>query len=159
CRTGPKRAGASVPASGRSRGPRCGPDARGPGYRRGPGRRSRPVRRPGGRRRRRGAHRGPARGGAPPSGTLVIRLGLARLAGVLLWPAPLLLARARWTRSEPRAALVLWQSLGLAAGLALIGAAVAAAVAPLGGGLFQGLSAVLRGGLDQLTPVHAVLLA
>ncbi|MGY0232379.1 M56 family metallopeptidase [Longispora urticae] len=83
-------------------------------------------------------------------------LALALLALVLLWPAPLLLARARWTYREPRAALVLWQAIGLAAGLALIGAAVAVALAPLGGGLFDGLAALARG-TGRLPTAHTVL--
>ncbi|WP_412539750.1 M56 family metallopeptidase [Longispora sp. K20-0274] len=83
-------------------------------------------------------------------------LALAALAAVLLWPAPLLLARARWTHREPRAALVLWQAVGLAAGLALIGAAVAVALAPLGDGLFDGLAALARG-TGRLPAAHTAL--
>ncbi len=88
---------------------------------------------------------------------------LTALAGTLLWPAPRFLARARWTRREPRAALALWQAVGLAAGLALIGAAAAVGLAPLGGGLLGALRRWLRaaaagtpaGGLD---PIHTASL-
>lgn len=70
-------------------------------------------------------------------------VGLALLAALLLGPVPHLLAVARWPRREPRAALILWQATGLAAGLALLGAAVAMALAPLGGGLLGALGGVL----------------
>lgn len=56
---------------------------------------------------------------------------LGGLAFVLLGPAPALLQRARWPHREPRAALVLWQAVGLAAGMAVIAAAAVAALAPL----------------------------
>lgn len=52
-----------------------------------------------------------------------IVLGL--LALVLAGPVPTLLARARWTSLVPRAAIVLWQSLALAAVLAALGAGMA----------------------------------
>jgi Peptidase family M48 len=47
---------------------------------------------------------------------------LGTLALVLAGPAPLLLSRATWTSRVPRAAIVLWQSLALAAVLAALGA-------------------------------------
>ncbi|WP_432493369.1 M56 family metallopeptidase [Kineococcus gypseus] len=46
----------------------------------------------------------------------------AALAVLLCGPVPALLARARWTWQVPRAALVLWQSIALAAVLATLGA-------------------------------------
>jgi Zn-dependent protease with chaperone function len=57
---------------------------------------------------------------------------LAGLALALAWPVPTMLAGAAWTRRAPRAALVLWQAVGLAGGLAGIGAGLALGVAPLG---------------------------
>ncbi|MBA3488890.1 MAG: M56 family peptidase, partial [Longispora sp.] len=84
---------------------------------------------------------------------------LAILAGLLLWPAPLLLSTARWTRREPRAALILWQSLGLAAGSALLGAVLAVALAPVEGGLFEALSVVVKGGGRPLTDTRMPALA
>lgn len=66
-------------------------------------------------------------------------LSLTALAVALAWPTPALLARARWTWRAPRAALVLWQAIGLAAGLAGIGAGLAVAVQPLDIGLLHGL--------------------
>lgn len=47
---------------------------------------------------------------------------LAVLAVLLAGPVPRLLTRARWVQREPVAALVLWQAVGLAAGLSLLGA-------------------------------------
>jgi len=53
----------------------------------------------------------------------VIRgFALAVIAVVLVWPVRALLLRARWTELTPRAAIVLWQAVGLAAGVALFGA-------------------------------------
>ncbi|MEV0645815.1 M56 family metallopeptidase [Phytomonospora sp. NPDC050363] len=64
---------------------------------------------------------------------------LAVLAVALIGPVPALLARARWTHREPRAALVCWQAIGLSGGLALLGSITAMALAPLGGGLLAAL--------------------
>ena len=94
----------------------------------------------------------------------VTAVALGVLAFALLGPVPAYLARARWTAREPRAALVLWQAVGLAAGLALLGAAAAAALAPLGGGLLTALRHVvtgLAGGrpVAELGPAHLTLLA
>lgn len=49
-------------------------------------------------------------------------LVLTALALLLAGPAPAWLARARWPRRVPRAALVLWQALALAALLSALGA-------------------------------------
>ena len=49
----------------------------------------------------------------------------AALALLLAGPLPALLARARWTWQVPRAALVLWQAIALAAVLATLGAGLA----------------------------------
>lgn len=51
---------------------------------------------------------------------------LAVLALVLAGPVPTLLARAHWTRRVPRASIVLWQAIALAAVLAGVGSALAA---------------------------------
>jgi len=90
-------------------------------------------------------------------------IALAGLAVLLLGPAPWALGRARWVTREPRAALVLWQALGLAAGLAAVGAALALGVAPLGSDLPSALLAWGRGlaGGDPsagLNLAHALLL-
>jgi len=72
-------------------------------------------------------------------------VALAALAFLLLGPAPWALGRAGWVSREPRAALVLWQALGLAAGLATVGAVLGLGVAPLGGDLPAALLAWWRG--------------
>jgi Zn-dependent protease with chaperone function len=64
---------------------------------------------------------------------------LAVLAVLLAWPVPALLARAAWPRRHARAAIALWQAVGIAGGLALIGAPLAVGVAPLDGHLRTGL--------------------
>jgi hypothetical protein len=46
---------------------------------------------------------------------------LGLIAVLLLWPIRVGLVRARWTEVAPRAAIVLWQSVGLALGVALLG--------------------------------------
>lgn len=53
-------------------------------------------------------------------------LALATLAVVLSLVVPVLLRRARWLHTAPRAAVVLWQAVALAAVLAALGAALAA---------------------------------
>ena len=109
---------------------------------------ARPVRRPAGRagpvrrqrRRRRGARccascsparttpltRPPSPCCPPPPSSLAV------LAALLAWPVPALLARARWPRRDPLAALVCWQAIGLAGGLSIIGALLVHGLAPWG---------------------------
>ncbi|TDE20813.1 M56 family peptidase [Nonomuraea mesophila] len=52
---------------------------------------------------------------------------------------------ARWTSRAPRLAVIVWQSLGLAWGLATTGSMLAFAVQPYGTGVLQGLIAFGRG--------------
>ncbi|WP_432507560.1 M56 family metallopeptidase [Kineococcus arenarius] len=73
----------------------------------------------------------------------------AALAVLLAGPVPALLARARWTWRVPRAALVLWQSVALAAVLATLGAGLSSLTM-----LFTeqpGLPFLARHGLAQTT--------
>ncbi|MCK1803653.1 M56 family metallopeptidase [Brevibacterium sp. R8603A2] len=63
---------------------------------------------------------------------------LAVLALVLAWPVPVALAR-RSPLIDPLSRLVLWQAVGLAGGLSLIGTAVVFATAPMAGSLGDGL--------------------
>jgi Zn-dependent protease with chaperone function len=58
---------------------------------------------------------------------------------------------ARWTSRAPRLAIIVWQSLGVAWGLATTGAMLAYAVQPYGDGVLQGLVAFASGA----TPVEA----
>ncbi|MEI4271523.1 M48 family metalloprotease [Klenkia sp. LSe6-5] len=62
-----------------------------------------------------------------------VLLGLLALA--LAWPVPAVLARARWPRRDPVAALVCWQAIGLAGGLSIIGALLVHGLSPWGGSL------------------------
>jgi hypothetical protein len=59
-------------------------------------------------------------------------VSLAVLAVLLAWPAPAVLARARWPRRDPLVALVCWQAIGLAGGLSIIGALLLHGLAPWG---------------------------
>lgn len=58
-------------------------------------------------------------------------IGLTALAIALAWPMPRLLARARWPHRDPVTAIVLWQAIGLAGGLSLIGAPLVYGLSPL----------------------------
>lgn len=62
---------------------------------------------------------------------------LAVLAVILAWPAPVLLSRAHWPRRSPATALILWQAIGLAGGLSMIGAMLTWGLAPLGKDIFS----------------------
>jgi Zn-dependent protease with chaperone function len=74
---------------------------------------------------------------------MTLAAALLLVLGVLLAePVPRLLARAGWPERAPRPALVLWQAIGLAAGLAAIGAGVVYGVAPLGDSMPAGLWAL-----------------
>jgi hypothetical protein len=68
---------------------------------------------------------------------------LAVLAALLAWPAPALLARARWPRRDPLVALVCWQAIGLAGGLSIIGALLVHGLAPWGHSLPEAAWSVL----------------
>ncbi|NUR86773.1 MAG: M56 family metallopeptidase [Nonomuraea sp.] len=52
---------------------------------------------------------------------------------------------ARWTSRAPRLAIILWQALGVAWGLATTGALLAFAVQPYGSGLLHGLISLAEG--------------
>lgn len=73
------------------------------------------------------------------SGALVIPHGMVVAAAVVLgalalalaWPAPVVLSRASWPMRTPVMALLLWQAIGLAGGLSMIGALALAGYAAL----------------------------
>jgi Zn-dependent protease with chaperone function len=95
--------------------------------------------------------------------TALTAVALAALAVALAEPVSRWLAAARWPHRAPRAALVLWQAVGLAAGLAATGAGVVYAVTPLGGTLPDGLSVLWRNArvlrpFDGMDVPHAVAL-
>jgi Zn-dependent protease with chaperone function len=54
--------------------------------------------------------------------SMIRALVLLGVAVVLLWPVRIGLVRARWTEVTPRAAIALWQSVGFALGIAVVGA-------------------------------------
>ncbi len=58
-------------------------------------------------------------------------VGLLALGVLLAEPISRLLAGARWPARDPVGALLLWQAIGLAGGLALLGAGLAYGLAPL----------------------------
>lgn len=65
---------------------------------------------------------------------------LGSFAVILFGPTGPLLARAPWAHRAPRAAVALWQAIGVAGALAAIGFGLSIAVAPLGFGMRTGLS-------------------
>lgn len=62
---------------------------------------------------------------------IITGIGLTALAIALAWPVPRLLARATWPHRDPVSAIVLWQAIGLAGGLSLIGAPLVYGLSPL----------------------------
>src|SRR5215469_10354104 len=79
-------------------------------------------------------------GGMAVAGLLAaVAIGSARSASALL--------RARWPRRSPAAAILLWQALGLASGLAAVGALLAVGVGGQGtrrAGVLGGLTMLAR---------------
>lgn len=67
---------------------------------------------------------------------------LTALSITLAVPVPLALARAAWPARSPRAALVLWQAVGLGGGLGILTAGLTLAAARIGSGWYPGLLAV-----------------
>ena len=53
---------------------------------------------------------------------LSIAAALGLVAGLLAWPAPIVLSRAAWPAKAPARALILWQIIALAGGLSMVGA-------------------------------------
>ncbi|AJT40765.1 M56 family metallopeptidase [Psychromicrobium lacuslunae] len=89
---------------------------------------------------------------------------LAALAVILAWPAPILLSRARWPRRSPATAMILWQAIGLAGGLSMIGAMLTWGLAPLGDNLLSALERLFRivflnGSVEGLLFWHAFALS
>lgn len=72
-------------------------------------------------------------------------IGLSVLAVLMFGPAGVWLERAAWPHKAPRAAIALWQAIGVAGALAAVGAGVALAVEPLHTGLLSGLGELLQG--------------
>lgn len=72
-----------------------------------------------------------------------VALGLAALAVILVGPVPPWLAGASWPQRAPRAAVVLWQAIGLTAALSAVGAGLGVAVAPLATTVTHGVHTLL----------------
>lgn len=69
-------------------------------------------------------------------------VALALLTGLLAGPASVLLARSHWTARAPRAALVLWQAVGLGGGLGVLTAGLTLAAADLDRHWLPGIVAI-----------------
>ncbi|MEJ3657286.1 M56 family metallopeptidase [Actinomycetes bacterium KLBMP 9759] len=87
-------------------------------------------------------------------------LGLLVLGVLLAEPVSRGLAAARWPSRDPVGALLVWQAVGLAGGLALLGAGVVYGLAPLGPTLPSAFQALLADPLDlrPLGVTHALAL-
>lgn len=86
-------------------------------------------------------------------------VALAGCCIVLFGALPVLLSRAEWPSRAPRAAVILWQAIGLSASLAAIGTGLAIAAAPLHTSLLVGVERMMRGGLGRLNVYEAIGLA
>ena len=72
----------------------------------------------------------------------LMALGLLLLGVLLAEPASRALAAAAWPARDPVGALLVWQSVGLSGGLALLGAGIVYGLAPFGRSLLEALAAV-----------------
>ncbi|TDD12989.1 M56 family metallopeptidase [Nonomuraea diastatica] len=88
--------------------------------------------------------------------TAAVLAALATACAVGAWR----FTTARWTSRAPRLAVIVWQSLGVAWGLATTGAMLAYAVQPYGTGVLQGLIAFGRGETPSQAwdPLHVLAL-
>jgi Zn-dependent protease with chaperone function len=89
-------------------------------------------------------------------------LGLLVLGVLLAEPVSRALGDARWPARDPVGALLLWQAIGLAGGLALLGSGVIYGLAPLGPSLPTALiaarDAVVAGDLPEFGITHVLAL-
>ena len=90
----------------------------------------------------------------------VAAFGLLVLGVLLAEPVSRALAAADWPARDPVGALLVWQAVGLAGGLALVNAGVVFGLAPLGPNLGTALAAVAArpSAVRQLDADHLVLL-
>jgi Zn-dependent protease with chaperone function len=72
-------------------------------------------------------------------------LGLLLLGVLLAEPVSRAFARARWTRRDPVGALLVWQAIGLAGGLSLVGSGVVYGLSPLGDSLPTAVATLVAG--------------
>ncbi|WP_300015701.1 M56 family metallopeptidase [Pseudonocardia sp.] len=85
-------------------------------------------------------------------------LGLLLLGVVLAEPVSRALAGAHWPARDPVGALLAWQAVGLAGGLALLGAGIVYGLAPLGPSLPAALRALDAASPARLGPTHVAAL-
>ena len=90
-------------------------------------------------------------------------LGLLVLGLLLAEPVSRTLARARWPTRDPVGALLMWQAVGLAGGLSLLGAGIVYGLAPFGTTLISAVGGFFRSiaqgrVLDELGAANAVAL-
>ncbi len=78
----------------------------------------------------------------------LVATGLLGLSVTCLGPGSSWLAAARWTSRAPRAAVVLWQAIGVTGAVAAIGAGLAVAVGRFGVGFRAGLGDLAAGLVD-----------
>ena len=71
-------------------------------------------------------------------------LGLFLLGALLAEPVSRGFSRARWTRRDPVGALLVWQAIGLAGGLSLVGCGIAYGLSPLGDTLPAAVGTLVR---------------
>ncbi|WP_433501868.1 M56 family metallopeptidase [Pseudonocardia halophobica] len=88
-------------------------------------------------------------------------LGLLLLGVLLAEPVSRAFARARWTRRDPVGALLVWQAIGLAGGLSLVGSGVVYGLSPLGDSLPSAVGALFAEWNeghwpDRLDAVHLI---
>ena len=85
-------------------------------------------------------------------------LGLLVLGVLLAEPVSRAMARAEWPSRDPVGALLLWQAIGLAGGISLVGAGLAFGLAPLGTSVpaagAAAVSALADGRFPELGVVH-----
>ncbi|GAA0932116.1 M56 family metallopeptidase [Pseudonocardia zijingensis] len=89
-------------------------------------------------------------------------LGLLALGVLLAEPVSRTLARAHWPARDPVGALLVWQAVGLAGGLALLGSGVVYGLAPLGPSLpdaaYNAAATLADGRLPELGVTHVLAL-
>lgn len=73
---------------------------------------------------------------------LVVAAACALVAVLLAWPVPIWLSRSAWPPRHPALALVLWQVIGMAGGLTMIGALWLVALAFVPSGWIAGIPAM-----------------
>lgn len=71
-------------------------------------------------------------------------LGLLVLGVLLAEPVSRAFARAHWTRRDPVGALLVWQAIGLAGGLSLVGCGIVYGLSPLGSSLPAAVGTLVR---------------